>query len=161
MKERRLVYYTERKKIKEQTDSWGLCCWWERCVTFRGRNHRAVGASMWLLSHWRNVDQVVQWTKSRSCKKLIREKVHFTGRNKVSLCGLRAQAVFFPLQMWAALWGSLCLCKCERWSWLSILAFIRAEQREGQNQHNTTVWRSSFMTCFTEMCSSSHIISGF
>lgn len=96
---------------KEQNELWGLCCWWERCITcFRGRNHRAVGASMWFLSQWGNTDQVVQWAKAGVVKSSSeKKKLHFTWRNKVSLCGLRAQAVF-PLQMWAALCGSLSLC---------------------------------------------------
>lgn len=126
-KECGLVYCTEKKKIKGTERLSGLCCWWERCVTCF-RNHRAVGASMWLLSHWGNTDQVEQWAKAGVVKSSSEKKLHFTGRNKVSLCGLRPQAVS-PLQMWAALWGpSLFLCKCERWFWPSILASIKAEQ---------------------------------
>lgn len=99
-----LVYYKEKKKIKR--DRGCLCCRWERCIScFRGRNHRTVSASMWLLSQWGNTDQVVQWVQAGVVKSSSEE--NFTGRNKVSLCGLRAQAVF-PLQMWAALWGPLC-----------------------------------------------------
>ena len=67
-------------------------------------------------------------SKSRSCKKLIREKLHLARRNKVSLCELRLQAVF-PPQMRAALWGSW--CKCE--SWLPILVSMKAPEEAEQN----------------------------
>lgn len=62
IKQGRLDYYKEEKQIK---DFLCLCCQWKSCIScFGGKIHRTVGVSMWLLSQWGNMDQVVQWAKA-------------------------------------------------------------------------------------------------
>lgn len=53
-----LDYCKEEKQIKDFRD---LCCQWKSYISyFGGKIRRTFGVSMWLLSQWGNMDQVVQ-----------------------------------------------------------------------------------------------------
>lgn len=104
MKGRRPVYYKENKKIQETERLLGPLLSMESGKTcFRGQNHRAVGASMWLLSQWGNTDQVVQWAKAGVVKSS-------SEKNSSSLGGTKYPCVGYGHKL-SSLFRSKLLCE--------------------------------------------------
>lgn len=112
-------------------------------------SQRQKSQSCWC-SHRANTDQVVQWKKAGVVKVIRKKKIHFARRNKVSLCGLWAQAVS-SLQMSAALWGFLCVhANVKDDSQPPSLMFIKVEEKSRKNHPSRCLLSNALFSWFSQ-----------